>query len=194
MQQTLYGDLSSTDRTAQYNVTVPTVLLEEGYGGFATAAGGAQGEIDALTIALHELGHHLGVTNALPKAVSEFQADNDFDLPASLLAGRVMAVKTTDIFGHFVLALDLTDPANPVVTGDKLMQPSNPIGYRRLPSATDVLAAAKVGEWTNIDLRRQDLLAGSTWNAPSNWEGGRVPDSVDDQGHRIKTSLKQESF
>lgn len=182
LEQTLYGDLSPTEQALQYNATAPTNLLEEGFGGFALAGSDAAGKIDVFSTALHELGHHLGVTNQLAKAVDEWQNDSDYDLPPSLLAGRIMAVRADDTQGH--LEPD-TDPTNPVIRGDKLLQPLIPVGYRRLPSATDVLAAARVGGWTQIDLSRQDLLSGANWNNAANWEGGQLPGGADDAFVRL---------
>lgn len=180
MQQRLFGDLSAIDQTAQYNATTPTNLLEESYSGVVFGGSSAVGLLDMYTVMLHEIGHHLGVTNQLDKAVDEWQGDSDYDLPPSLLSGRQMAVRTSDNFGHLAPG---NDPQR-MVSG-KLLQPAVPGNFRTLPSATDVLAAAKVGGWNQIDLPRQDLLDGSTWSTAANWEGGKVPDGADDAYVRL---------
>lgn len=173
--QTLFRDLSGADQATMYNVTTNQQLLEAGFVGAAIASAPAQAQngTDLLSVALHEIGHHLGVTNQLQKAMDEWQTDSDYDLPPSLLNGRVIAARTGDNFGH--LAGDNIAP----FTIPSLMQPTVPSGTRRLPSATDVFAAAAVGEWTQIDLSRQDLLGGTTWNNATAWEGAQVPGAAD---------------
>jgi hypothetical protein len=125
------------------------------------------GNLDMLSTALHEIGHQLGVTKLLQAGQLE-TADDDYDLPPSLLAGRTMAVKAVPGDSHFV------DDLFPLMRGSGAS-----MSGRLLPSTADVLAAAAVSGWSQIDLPQKVFRAGTAWETAANWVGNRVPDPQD---------------
>jgi hypothetical protein len=167
MQQTLYSDLTASNQSSGYNGDTPA-LLEAGYRGAAltSAPTAAQTGADMFSVALHEVGHGLGLTGAV---ASDELGDYDYDVNPNLVYGAEMAVNaysTSDIY-H-------------VKTSNALMYPYTSKGYRTLPSATDVFTMAAASNWTAIDLPRKDFWGGESWNDAYNWEGNRQPDSGDE--------------
>ena len=171
--QTQLLDLSAADRASDFQAnTLLEPLLEVEYKGSSNEGNSKPSatDIDMLSVAMHELGHLLGVGN-MPAGVNEI-LDGNYDLPSLMLGGRSMAA---------IAALD--SQGNPVPhikhTG-ALMTPLIGAGVRAMPSALDVLAMAAVSDWTQIDLQRQDFLVGTDWGTPGNWVGARIPDDEDD--------------
>lgn len=168
MVQTQYIDLSTAQQTAGYAGMMIERLLEIGMRGSSNGSDpNAGGGFDMLGTMLHEFGHHLGVTNQFLAATNE-TADDDYDLPASLLGGRnmdVLAAAGSEF--HFIDSFPL------------LSNVGVGIGLRRLPTAADVLATAAVSGWSQIDLQRQDFLVGTSWGTASAWVGNQVPGSAD---------------
>ena len=163
LQQTLYRDLDAGDQTDWFNGSPPD-LLEVGYRGglSATAPAAATGAYDLLSTIIHEIGHAVGLTTNVS---SGEYADGDYDVPSNLVGGAVMAIKGD---AHI-------DPRVALMCGG-----CGAVDLRRMPTATDVFAAATGAGWTNIDLARQDFMTGSDWNTDGNWEGNQVPGSADD--------------
>ena len=160
--QTLHRDLTSSQKTAGYSGTNIEPLLEVGFGGADNGSDpNVAGKSDMLTAALHEIGHLLGVTGNLSAGFFE-TLDGDYDLPPSLLAGRTMAVKA--IPGNEAHFVDLFP----------LMAPSAG-APRVLASAADVLAAAAVSGWSQIDYSQKVFRTGTAWETAANWMGNRVP-------------------
>ncbi|RIK86925.1 MAG: hypothetical protein DCC67_02355 [Planctomycetota bacterium] len=123
--------------------------LEIGYVGRPTAA---DQPVDLLTVALHEIGHWLGV--------NRFSA---YDINPQFVGGRLMTLSGDG--GHLPIDAALMSAA---------------VGsYRKLPSAADVFAAASNSLWTRIDLPRKEFLgrngAASMWTDATEWAGGQVP-------------------
>ena len=183
LTQTLYRDGPATDFNT---IGDGQPLLEVGYrGSDNNTAPGVSDGFDALSTAMHEIGHLLGITNNLVFAQAEY-ADGDYGLPTTMTGGVAMGAKTNAVDEPFhLLAVGL------LMSGIGAQK-----GERRLPSATDVLAAATVSGWTQIDLSRQDFLAGSNFNSPSGWIGGQVPGATDDATvrHGGSVNLSDDAF
>ena len=166
LSETLFGDGAG----GGFNTAGPgQPMLEISYRGQENGSDpNASLGFDALSTAMHEIGHVLGVTSHLIGARVEY-ADGDYDLPASMTGGIAMGAQTTAGDEPFHLLA-----AGPLMSGigaDK--------GERRYPSATDILSAAAASGWTEIDLPRQEFVLGSDFNSPGGWMGGQVPDSAD---------------
>lgn len=167
MQQTLVRDLTPQQRSAYYNGSPPE-LLEAGY--YGNYKGADLGD-DAFSVALHEIGHILGVNDGFPDSSTEL-ADNDYDFYPSWVHNASVAAEVWDLPGD-VQKEHLRSP-------ESLMAVGAGSGDRHLPGATDIFAAAQMANWTSVDLYRMDFLGGTSWNVGTNWEGGSVPDSNDD--------------
>ncbi|WP_425397013.1 hypothetical protein [Aeoliella sp.] len=168
LSQTIYSDLSMSDQTAGFDGTNLIPQLEIGYRGSTNFSDpNASNSVDMVSTALHEIGHHLGVTNQLDSAINE-QSDDDFDFPTALIAGMNMAANSVSNF-HLVDAFPL------------MSNVGSPLGERRFPTATDVLAAAAGSGWTQIDLKRQDYLSvNGNFAQAAHWIGNQVPGPTDD--------------
>ena len=162
MQQTLTRDLNAGSQTGIYNGTVQP-LLEVSYFGLARddAPADAKNGHDAFSVALHELGHVLGMMNEL--AIPSLD-DGQYDFDMSLVHGASLATYTSTIS---------TDHLRP---GNALMNDTIAPGSRALPSATDVFAISAAPGWTHIHLPRREFWGGLFWSWPANWAGGSVPD------------------
>ena len=175
LTQVLYGQLPPQKQTDGYNGTAPDPF-EVGYFGGATDPN-VLDKIDLLTTALHEIAHTLGYTTALDTTVTE-TADGDYDTPPNLLRGATTGIRIAPgDAGH--LAVDQS-----VVCGDGSCVGAQFVGRRIRPSASDLFGIAKVNNFTNIDLKRQDFIGGAEWNLANNWEGNTVPDAGDIVGVR----------
>ncbi len=163
LQQTLYRDLTGTQQTNWFN-GAPPALLEVGYRG--NTAGGAPADavngFDLLSTAIHELGHAVGLTS---NVAAGQVADGDYDYNSAFVNGAVMSVDDNSF--HI-------DP-----TVSLMCSGCGAVNLRRMPTATDVFAAASASGWTTIDLPRQDFLGGVNWGTAGNWEGNQVPGAAD---------------
>ncbi len=164
--QELYRELSASQQSAWYSGNVPSVFESSFWGtALPTAPDDARFGNDLLSVALHELGHPLGIPGS-----SNGLADGDYDVQPSQVGGNVMAINGAP--GD----LSHLPNSHALVAGG--------IGdWRKLPSVTDILAAASTSVWTQIDLPRKDLLnvsGNDDWNTAGNWIGNRVPDAGDD--------------
>jgi hypothetical protein len=141
LRQTRIGSLSSADRDAWYRGAAPD-WLEVSFAGQAlpSAPQAVRDNFDLFSIVTHEIGHALGLAPLI--AVSE-TLDGDYDIPPPLVDGAVMAVTT----------FNATNTAHLAAKGS-LMFPSFPLGTRRLPSATDILALASAAGWSELVLPR----------------------------------------
>jgi hypothetical protein len=148
--QSLYGHSETNERW--FTGGVPD-LLEIGYVGRPVQLGLGY---DLLTVALHEIGHWLGVNR-----FDEYEVNPDF------VGGAVMGIVAEK--GHLLAPQALTSAA---------------VGaFRKLPSAADVFAAASNRGWTRIDLARKDFLGrdgNQQWTNSFNWAGNQVPGARDE--------------
>jgi len=179
MTQTLYRDLTATQKTDWFNGAPPEVF-EAGYDGTAktTAPASAKNGYDLLSVAIHELGHAMGMTSSV--AGGEVNTDLDYDVPTGLVNGAVMATECYSASDKMHLAC-----------GPALMYPSIGTGQRQHATAADVLSMAAASSWTSIDLDRKDFLATGTrdWNTNSYWIGGMRPDTTEDAYIRLQGGL-----
>jgi len=143
-------------------------LLESGYFGDAKDDEAADGKIDALTIALHEMGHILGV-NSL--------SGDTWNAPISKTGGVLTVIDNLD------------DDDSHIAATKALMFSEFMESMRVLPSSVDILAVADDEAFGFVDLPRQAFLLVQTnendpainWHiGPFVWEGGAVP-GTDDQ-------------
>ena len=161
----LYRNLASGDQTDWFTGSVPDEL-EAGCVGLAPSGSPAYNKYDVYCVALHEIGHNLGLPCPLDGAVDPRLIDNEYDFNPSLVNGNTMAATTYDGAAHLK---DLK----------ALMQPWTGPGERKLPSATDLFAMESIAGWTQIDLKRKYFIGASSWTNTSNWAGNRLPDSGD---------------
>jgi hypothetical protein len=163
LQQTLYRDLSATNQTNWFTGSPPD-LLEVGYrGGLSdTAPAAATGAYDIFSTAIHEFGHAVGLTGNVS---SGEYADGDYDVPTNLVGGAVMGIQGN---AHI-------DP-----TVALMCSGCGATNLRRIPTATDVFAAATGAGWTDLDLYRQDMWSAGDMNDQAEWEGNSIPGSGDD--------------
>jgi hypothetical protein len=104
----------------------------------ADASGAAAGSFDLLTLALHEIGHILGVLDFGPAAPLHDPLIIRAPLP---YAGT--RIETTPVNGGH---------ADPAAHPYALMVPYFSTGRRILPSAIDILAVAEMGGFANVAL------------------------------------------
>jgi hypothetical protein len=167
MHQVLRRDLGIVADNLYFNESPPD-LLEVGYWGHYV---GADAGRDALTTAIHELGHILGMHDALPLFLVQTM-DGDYDFSSTFIQGNDASVNY-----HSPAAAERVH----LRSSDSVMAVGSGNGDRNLPSATDLFAIASVGVWSDIDLPRKDFWGnGATnWNQSMNWPGNRLPDAGD---------------
>ena len=167
MQQTLYRDLTASQKSSWYNGSVPDVQ-EVGYHGneLSTAPAEDRNRYDMLSIALHELGHIFGVSSTVGASEA---SDGDYDFHPDLVGGHIMAARIN------------SSDAGHLRGNVMLLRPTYSTGQRTLIGATDVFAGQSIQSWGphQIDLVRKDIV-GTRWNVAGDWIGNRVPD-LDDE-------------
>lgn len=168
MTSTIWRDTSATNQANWFNGTALNEF-EVGRTGTATAGGGASGLTDMLSVALHEMGHALGMSSANNATVAQ-TADGDYDYSTTLTRGGALAavVASGGNIAHLQNSLSV-------------MFPSFGTSARRLPSPTDIFSTASASLWTDIDLDRKFFHATSSdWDTNGNWIGNDQPDSTED--------------
>lgn len=170
MQQTLWRDASATQQADWFNGTAQDTY-EIGYEGtaFAGAPDDARLGIDLLTVALHEIGHALGMSSANTATVAE-TGDDDYDFDTSFTGGVTLAAEVAD--GSNIAHLD---------GNSMLMFPSVNTGVRTGVGTSDALSSAAGANWGVLDLPRKEFIAANgSWATTLNWIGGATPGSADD--------------
>jgi len=169
LQPTLYRDLNASNQvgggSAWYKGSPQDQFEVAFQGGWI----GTNQGVDLFTVALHEVGHGLGLTSDNTASVLE-TLDSDYDLPTSLTDGQTIAVNTSGTSANQRAHIAPTNA---------LMFPSYQTG-RALPTYSDVLSMASVSGWSQIDLQRKYFASGSNFQTAGNWIGNRAPDSFDD--------------
>ncbi len=106
---------------------------------FTVANGDAVGQTDMFSVALHEIGHALGLSSANTSYGLETSGDNDVDVTSPLMfAGS--AIPTNNSGPTLNAHLNVSTA---------LMFPSIGTGLRRLPSAADIFANAQLSQFFN---------------------------------------------
>lgn len=175
MGQTLFGSLTPAEKSTGFNTSVVgSPQLEVGHRGVASSGLASTG-FDALSVARHEIGHLMGVTNSGQLlAAGDETLDGDYDFNPTFVGGATIAAKVSNDNegGTSIAHLDSTFP---VMSGT-----GTAVGTRFDITATDVFAAAAVGNWTQIDLKRQDYVRfNANFHDPANWAGNQVPGPSD---------------
>jgi hypothetical protein len=165
----LYG--TTTDADDWFDRTTPPGTLEIGYVGLpkATAPPEAISNADLLSVILHELGHDLGVggdvlSGRYPIYPAHISGLQDVEVIES---DKPDSGGFAEEHGHMA----------PIMA---LMSQTVGNGKRTLPSALDVIVAARDSNYTSVDLKRKFVGIGTNWNSGSTWIGGRLPDGTDD--------------
>lgn len=157
----------------------PHVLMETAYTGRAPSTSPANGLRDTVTVAMHEMGHALGMGSSHDPLMSEVDNDLIFDLDASKTGGvQVQAYAR----GHPANLDGIGNTNGPTshLAGFEALMGSNGNDRRKYPSALDIIALSLVSGFDEVWLPRTDFLTGNSWNTSGNWEGDRTPStSVD---------------
>ncbi|MDB5297128.1 MAG: hypothetical protein JWO31_3111, partial [Phycisphaerales bacterium] len=139
---TPYGNTEwSTPNTSSQNLGSGSVNVERRYTGASGTATAPR--VDMLSVAIHEIGHSLGLLSTYPRFANARDADGnaaDLDTTGPRVAGSQIPVTG----GH----LDIATAS---------MAPSVTQGERKLLTAADILLLAEVQAFDNVNLNPQPV-------------------------------------
>ncbi|MCX5672094.1 MAG: PEP-CTERM sorting domain-containing protein [Planctomycetota bacterium] len=185
MQPKLYRDLTMTERSDWFNGS-PPLRLEVGHQGAAVqhAPPEIKNYCDLLSVALHEMGHSLGIPGSKDETSGHFAYPYVYDFDPAFLNGAEA--------GAYIKVRPPTSDPNDLHLADEyaLMDPWTGAGWRTRPSAVDVLAAADICEWQNLDLPRKEMI-GDSYALAQHWIGNAVPDGNDEVFLRTGANVYQ---
>lgn len=171
MTQTLWRDLTATQRNnfySNFGANIPSTF-EAGFTGTNNNSNpNVAGNTDLLSVALHEVGHALGMS-AANTATQAQTADGDYDFNSAFVFGQALAADVAT--GPNIAHLN---------NSNALMFPSIGTSIRRLPSHSDLFSMASGHVYGQLDVPRREFYGGSNWNTAGNWSGDQAPGSADE--------------
>jgi len=119
---------------------------------YTGATGNASGRSDLLGVAIHEIGHALGLSGLNTSFITE-NADGDVDIRSPLpFAGSTIP---TISGAHLNVST-------------ALMYPTIPVSLRRLGATVDILCNAEISKFTNVTLKPGSVCQNTTVSIPDN--------------------------
>jgi hypothetical protein len=113
--------------------------------GFSTALGDAVGRFDLFSVALHEIGHALGLSGANPAFVAA--------VGANTVADRALLLTTTPL--HAGATIPIEGGSAHIAIPEALMWPFTTVGVRTLISDADILANCQISQFRQCVLNPQ---------------------------------------
>lgn len=150
-----------------FDQATPPETLETAY--FGTGIGSAAANnTDLLSVILHEMGHELGI------------AGDEFSGRYAIYSFHVNGVQDLEVIeANLEGSSGYGEEHGHLAPPDALMSPNTSSGVRTLPSAVDVLAAARDSGYIDVDLVRKFSGADGDYDDPFVWIGGQVPNEFD---------------